>query len=201
MKFLLSRNQDRLSFRRVEGYAFKLAHANTPEATRLRRANKIKPNLTEVLSTAKERFGTAVLQGLSHYSTLERQVIHTAFFPCAESNAHIMIIHKSFHKSLHEIKIRFDTRCSVWIRRRANVAPKLNQTQLLGSAHEWSGVWTGPNTLTPESIIKNAEWPTERVYHHDQWSKLHLLRPPLVGASQKTSHKAWSQDPDAEYPT
>ena len=84
-----------------------------------------------------------VRQSLSHYSTLERQVIHTAFFSCAESNAYIMIIYKSSHKSLLEIKIRFDTRCAVWIRCHANVAPKSNQTQL-GSAHEWSGVWTGP---------------------------------------------------------
>ena len=52
---------------------------------------------------------------------------------------------RPFSFSLHEIKIRFDTRCAVWIRCRANVAPKSNQTQL-GSAHEWSGVWTGPNS-------------------------------------------------------
>ena len=39
--------------------------------------------------------------------------------------------------------IRFDTQYAVWISCRANVAPKSNLIQL-GSAHEWSGVWTGP---------------------------------------------------------
>ena len=44
-----------------------------------------------------------VRQGLSHYSILERQVIHTAFFSCAEPNAYIMIIHESSHISLREL--------------------------------------------------------------------------------------------------
>ena len=35
---------------------------------------------------------------------------------------------------------------AVWISCRANVAPKSNLIQL-GSAHEWSGVWTGPKRL------------------------------------------------------
>ena len=39
--------------------------------------------------------------------------------------------------------IRFDTQYAVGISYRANVAPKSNLIQL-GSAHEWSGVWTGP---------------------------------------------------------
>ena len=39
--------------------------------------------------------------------------------------------------------IRFDTQYAVWISCRANVAPKSTLIQL-GSAHEWSGVWTGP---------------------------------------------------------
>jgi len=56
------------------------------------------PNLTDELSTAEERrlnqFGSAGLvwcgkqhqirQGLSHYATLERQLIHTAFSSCVE---------------------------------------------------------------------------------------------------------------------
>ena len=59
------------------------------------------PNLTDELSTAEERplnqFGSARLvwwgkqrqirQGLSHYATLERQLIHTAFSSCVEPNA------------------------------------------------------------------------------------------------------------------
>ena len=59
------------------------------------------PNLTDELSTAEERrlnqFGSAGLvwcgkqrqirQGLSHYATLERQLIHTAFSSCVEPNA------------------------------------------------------------------------------------------------------------------
>ena len=40
-------------------------------------------------------------------------LIQTEFFSCAQSNAYIMIIYKSSHKSLREIKIRFDTRCAV----------------------------------------------------------------------------------------
>ena len=59
------------------------------------------PNLNDELSTAEERrlnqFGSAGLvwcgkqrqirQGLSHYATLERQLIHTAFSSCVEPNA------------------------------------------------------------------------------------------------------------------
>ena len=74
------------------------------------------PNQTEELSSAKEwrlnQFGKAVnlvrqkryvLKGLSHYSSLERQMIHTAFFSCAEPSAYIMISNKSSHKSLREL--------------------------------------------------------------------------------------------------
>ena len=43
---------------------------------------------------------------LSHYSTLERQVIHAAFFSCAETNVHITIINKSSHKFLQELVAR-----------------------------------------------------------------------------------------------
>ena len=32
-------------------------------------------------------------------------MIHTAFFSCAEPNAHIMIIYKSSHKSLRELVV------------------------------------------------------------------------------------------------
>ena len=42
--------------------------------------------------------------------------------------------------------IRFDTQYAVWISCRAIVAPKSNLIQL-GSAHEWSGVWTGPKLV------------------------------------------------------
>ena len=45
--------------------------------------------------------------------------------------------------SVYKLHIRFDTRYAVWISCRANVASKSNLIQL-GSAHEWSGVWTGP---------------------------------------------------------
>jgi hypothetical protein len=59
------------------------------------------PNLTDELSTAEERrlnqFGSAILirygkqrevrQSLSHYATLERRLIHPAFFSCADPNA------------------------------------------------------------------------------------------------------------------
>ena len=50
--------------------------------------------------------------------------------------------------------IRFDTQYAVWISCRANVAPKSNLIQL-GSAHEWSGVWTGPRAtekLSPDFL-------------------------------------------------
>ena len=43
----------------------------------------------------------------------------------------------------YKIHIRFDTRYAVWISCRANVAPMSNLIQL-GSAQEWSGVWTRP---------------------------------------------------------
>ena len=49
-----------------------------------------------------------------------------------------------FSFSAYEIKLRIDTRyAAVWIGCRANVAFKSDLIQL-GSAHEWSGVWTGP---------------------------------------------------------
>ena len=70
-----------------------------------------------------------VRQGLPHYSTLERQLIHTALFPRAEPNALIMApLPYPYH-------IRFDTQYAVWVSCRANVAPKSNLIQL-GSAHE-----------------------------------------------------------------
>ena len=43
---------------------------------------------------------------------------------------------RPFSFSLHEIKVRIDTRYAVWINYRANVAPKSDLVQL-GSAHEW----------------------------------------------------------------
>ena len=94
---------------------------------RFRRRSTHVPNPTEALSTAKERhlnqFGTAVL------------------IWCNKNVKFNRVCRNIRHWS---IKIRFDTRCAVWIRCRAKVAPKSNQTQL-GSAHEWSGVWTRPN--------------------------------------------------------
>ena len=51
-----------------------------------------------------------------------------------------------FALSVFKIHIRFDTQYAVWISCRANVAPKSNLIQL-GSAHEWSGVWTGPYAI------------------------------------------------------
>ena len=82
----------------------------------------------------------SVRQGLPHYSTLERQLIHTALFPCAEPNALIMTM---YNLPMMYTYIRFDTQYAVWISCHANVAPKSNLIQLR-SAHEWSGVWTGP---------------------------------------------------------
>ena len=51
-----------------------------------------------------------------------------------------------FPFSAHEMKVRIDTRYAAWIGCYANVAPKSNLIQL-GSAHEWSGVWTGPQEI------------------------------------------------------
>ena len=73
---------------------------------RFRRRSTHVPNLTDEISPAKEvrlnQFGTAVLircdrnaklkQSLSHYSTLDRQVIHTGLFSSAEPNAYIKFI-------------------------------------------------------------------------------------------------------------
>ena len=65
---------------------------------------------------------------------------------------------RPFSYSVHEIKVRIDTRYAVWISCRANVAPKSNLIQL-GSAHEWSGVWTKPFKRMPsgaESICTSS---------------------------------------------
>ena len=53
--------------------------------------------------------------------------------------------------------IRFDTQYAVWICCRPNVAPKSNLIQL-GSAHEWSGVWTGPYTNTDNDDKDRQTW-------------------------------------------
>ena len=52
--------------------------------------------------------------------------------------------------------IRFDTQYAVWISCRTNVAPKSNLIEL-GSAHEWSGVWTGPEWSIEEINGRQAE--------------------------------------------
>ena len=51
----------------------------------------------------------------------------------------------------NQIHIRFDTRYTVWISCRANVAPKSNLIPL-GSAHEWSGVWTYPRRKSRDQL-------------------------------------------------
>ena len=58
---------------------------------------------------------------------------------------------RPFSYSVHEIKARIDTRYAVWISCCANVAPKSNLIQL-GSAHEWSGVWTKPFKRMPSRV-------------------------------------------------
>ena len=52
-------------------------------------------------------------------------------------------IYRPFSFFIHEIKVGIDTRYADWISRHAIVAPKSDLIQL-GSAHEWSSIWTGP---------------------------------------------------------
>ena len=58
---------------------------------------------------------------------------------------------RPFSYSVHEIKVRIDTRYAVGISCCANIAPKSNLIQL-GSAHEWSGVWTKPFKRMPSRV-------------------------------------------------
>ena len=58
---------------------------------------------------------------------------------------------RPFSYSVHEINVRIDTRYAVGISCCANIAPKSNLIQL-GSAHEWSGVWTKPFKRMPSRV-------------------------------------------------
>ena len=58
---------------------------------------------------------------------------------------------RPFCYSVHELKARIDTRYAVWISCCPSVAPKSNLIQL-GSAHEWSGVWTKPFKRMPSRV-------------------------------------------------
>ena len=58
---------------------------------------------------------------------------------------------RPFSFFVNEIKVRIDTRYAVWIIWLANVAPKSNLIQL-GSAHEWSGLWTKPFKRMPSRV-------------------------------------------------